>query len=110
MRARRWATAIPAAVVVLSVVNPLRAARADGATVKACTASAEDGQRLRAAGKLIDARFYFFDLSIGDGSVASGAPSPSVSRTGAGSPAMTGAPVPANALSKKPTIVAWSSR
>ena len=54
MLARRAAIAVPAAVMVVGLTNPLAEAHAD--SVKACTALAEDGQRLRAAGKLIDAR------------------------------------------------------
>ena len=47
--------AISAAVMVVALTNPSREASAQNA-VKACTTLAEDGQRLRAAGKLIDAR------------------------------------------------------
>lgn len=52
---RRGSLAISAAVVVVALTNPDRQASAQN-PVTACTSLAEDGQRLRAAGKLIDAR------------------------------------------------------
>lgn len=52
---RRMSLALSAAVMVVALTNPRREASAQNA-VKACTTLAEDGQRLRAAGKLIEAR------------------------------------------------------
>lgn len=56
MLARRASFAISAALMVVALTDPLGEAAAQQSGVKACTTLAEDGQRLRAAGKLIDAR------------------------------------------------------
>jgi hypothetical protein len=58
MLARRAPLVISAAWMVVALTNPLGEASAQTTptSVKACTTLAEDGQRLRAAGKLIDAR------------------------------------------------------
>jgi hypothetical protein len=59
MLARRASSAISAAVVVVALTHPAGEAAAQSggpSEVKACTTLAEDGQRLRAAGKLIAAR------------------------------------------------------
>jgi hypothetical protein len=63
MIARRVAIAIPAALVVVGLTNPLDSAHAQN-TVKTCTSFAEDGQRLRAAGKVIEARDKFMACSV----------------------------------------------
>jgi hypothetical protein len=56
MLARRAMVAIPAALVALLLGDPVREASAQSTGVQACTSLAEDGQRLRAAGKLLEAR------------------------------------------------------
>jgi hypothetical protein len=58
MLARRASFAISAAVVVVALTNPVAVASAQSAEsgVKACTTLAEDAQRLRAGGKLLEAR------------------------------------------------------
>jgi hypothetical protein len=58
MLGRRALVAIPAALMAVALTHPLRdaAAQSTSSGVKACTTLAEDGQRLRAAGKLIEAR------------------------------------------------------